>query len=381
MSTFRSLIRPAIFRLIRPGLSAARGLVTVLAVFSVTVAGFSAPAFAAPSLAQPAGAASTSLQAPAVAPAQWTASVQAGVFVPATGRVVDTTTGLGGISGAVAANTWHPFQMLGMAGVPTSGVDAVLVTLTVVNSTSANAALLEPNTARNHETTTLYSGVNDTVSNSAIIAVGTDGKLALYSTTSQQFFVDVQGYFTAGDTPAPGGFVSVAASRVIDTRVGIGYPAGDWTGTGIKSLTLKGKGGVPDTASAVFANITVISTDAAHPVLATLPGGGFYGGGGPGTTLNFRGNEITAVAAVLNMNAAGVVDISHTLSATGVQVVVDIQGYFDGRSPTVPSPLSSHGSMTPRRSTHRSRRAEGSRCRSPELEDCLQRRRTLPVLS
>lgn len=131
-----------------------------------------------------------------------------------------------------------------------------------------------PNTAR-HRTTVLFSGANDTISNSAIIAVGTDGKLAQISSTSQQFIVDVQGYFTSGSTPAPGGFASVPTSQVIDTRNGTGYPAGAWTGTAVKSLALKGTGGVPDTATAVFANITVISTDAPDVIFATLPGDGF----------------------------------------------------------------------------------------------------------
>lgn len=262
---------------------------------------------------------------------QSTPSVQSVVFVPTTGRVVDTREGLGGITGPLTPDTWYPFQILGMAGVPTANVDSVMVTLTVVDSTGASAAQVVPNTARQRETTVLFSGIGDTVSNSAIIAVGSDGKLALIASTSQQYMVDVQGYFTAGDTPAPGGFVSVPASRVVDTRVGIGYPAGAWAGTGIKSLTLKGKGGVPDTATAVFANITVISTDAPNPILEARPGGGFDAGGGSGTSLNYRGNDITAVAAVLNLNAAGVVDIKHIASAVGLQVVIDIQGYFDGQ--------------------------------------------------
>jgi RHS repeat-associated protein len=205
------------------------------------------------------------------------------------------------------------------------------VTLTVVGSTGASAAQVVPNTGRQRETTVLFSGTGDTVSNSAIVAVGTDGKLALIASTSQQFIVDVQGYFTAGDTPAPGGFVSVPTSRVIDTRNGTGYPAGPWTGTAVKGLTLKGKGGVPDTATAVFANITVLSTDASDPILETLPGGGFDAGGAAGTSLNYRGNETTAVAAVLNLNAAGVVDIKHYVSTVGVNVIIDIQGYFDGQ--------------------------------------------------
>ncbi|UKA75061.1 RHS repeat domain-containing protein [Arthrobacter sp. FW306-07-I] len=306
-------------------------MITTVVALSITIAGLSAPAFAVPGSVGSVSAAPASIQTPGLAPMQSTPSVQAGVFVPVQGRVVDTRTGQGGITGPLTPNTWYPFQILGAGGVPTTGVDAVLVSLTVVGSTSASAAQVVPNTARQRETTVLYSGTGDTMSNSAIVAVGTDGKLALLATTSQQFIVDVQGYFTSGDTPAPGAFVSVPTSRVIDTRDGTGYPAGAWTGTGIKSLTLKGKGGVPDTATAVFANITVISTDAPNPIFETLPGGGFDAGAGPGTSLNFRGNEITAVAAVLNLNAAGVVDIKHYASTAGVNVIVDIQGYFDGQ--------------------------------------------------
>lgn len=308
-----------------------RLIIAAVVACTVIIAGLSAPAFAVPSALEPTGIAPASVQAPSLVPMQSTPSVQAGVFVPTTGRVVDTRTGLGGISGPLTPDTWYPFQILGMAGIPTTNVDSVVVTLTVVGSTGASAAQVVPNTARQRETTVLYSGTGDTVSNSAIIAVGTDGKLALLASTSQQFIVDVQGYFTAGDTPAPGGFVSVPTSRVVDTRNGTGYPAGAWTGTAVKSLTLKGKGGVPDTATAVFANITVISTDAPDPIFETLPGGGFDAGGGAGTSLNFRGNEITAVAAVLNLNASGVVDIKHYTSTVGVNVIIDIQGYFDGQ--------------------------------------------------
>lgn len=329
MNLFQRRREPAFFRSISAASPGIRAFLVFVVALAVALYGFAVPASAAPaSVAPPAQA------GPAVVPAQSTPSVQAGVFVPVQGRAVDTRSGLGGITGPVTANTWYPFQILGQAGVPGTGVDSVLVNLTVVGGTTSNAAQLVPNTARHRDTTVLFSGANDTISNSAIIAVGTDGKLALISSTSQQFIVDVQGYFTSGSTPAPGGFASVPTSRVIDTRNGTGYPAGAWTGTAVKSLALKGTGGVPDTATAVFANITVISTDAPDVIFATLPGDGFATMTDPGTTINFRGNETTAIAAVLDLNAAGVVDIKHYASATGFHVLVDIQGYFDGQVST-----------------------------------------------
>ncbi|MBT8161712.1 MULTISPECIES: hypothetical protein [Arthrobacter] len=335
MTIVRSRRKPAFFQPVSVGFLTLRILIAAIVAAALGVYGLSAPAFAAPASTGSGPLASSSVRAPALAPMQSTPSVQAGVFVPVQGRAVDTRSGLGGITGPVAAGTWYPFQILGQAGVPATGVATVLVNLTIVGGTAPNAAQLVPNSGRHHETTVLFSGAGDTISNSAAIAVGSDGKLALYSSTSQQFIVDVQGYYTSGSTPAPGGFVSVPTSRVIDTRDGTGFPAGAWTGTAVKSVTLKSKGGVPDTAGAVFANITVISTDASNPVFATLPGDGFAQGGNPGTSINFRGNQTTAIGAVLQMNAAGVVDIKHYMSVTpGVNVLIDIQGYFDGQVST-----------------------------------------------
>jgi RHS repeat-associated protein len=334
MTPARSRRQPALLQPVSARYSALRAVIVAFLALGLSAVGLSAPAFALTAASRPTALSPAVVQAPAVVPAQSTPSVQAGVFVPVQGRAVDTRSGLGGITGPVTANTWYPFPILGRVGIPTTGVDAVLVSLTVVGGTEPNAAQLVPNTARQRDTTVLLSGSTDTVSNSAVIAVGSDGQLALISSTSQQFIIDVQGYFTAGDTPAPGGFVSLPTSRVIDTRDGTGYPAGAWSDTGIKSLTLKGKGGVPDTATAVFANITVISTDTPNIILETLPGGGFANGGAAGTSINYRGHATTAIAAVLNLNAAGVVDIKHFASTTGIHVLVDIQGYFDGQVST-----------------------------------------------
>lgn len=328
---------PAFFKPVSGIFGPFRAFLIVLTVLATALYGFAVPAYAAPVPALvpalvPAAVAEAG-RAPALVPAQSTPSVQAGVFVPVQGRALDTRSGLGGVTGPVPANTWMPFQILGRAGVPSTGVDAVMVTLTVVDGTGPNSAQLVPNTARHRDTTLLFSGVQDTVSNSAIAAVGTDGDPALISSTSQQFIVDVQGYFTSGSTPAPGGFVSVPTSRVIDTRSGTGYPAGQWSGSSVKSLALRGKGGVPDTATAVFANITVINDTASSPVtLAALPGGGFAGGADPGTTINFRASATTAVGAVLNLNAQGIVDLkTGPTYAPGFDVLIDIQGYFDGQ--------------------------------------------------
>src|SRR5579875_4122862 len=64
-----------------------------------------------------------------LAPVAAHADSTAGVFVPTQGRVVDTRSGLGGYSNPLAVGTTRTFQITGLAGVPTSGVTAVSVTL------------------------------------------------------------------------------------------------------------------------------------------------------------------------------------------------------------------------------------------------------------
>lgn len=61
----------------------------------------------------------------------------AGVFVATQGRVVDTRSGVGGYGTPFAAGETRTFQVTGLAGVPTSGVSAVSVTLTAVNASGS----------------------------------------------------------------------------------------------------------------------------------------------------------------------------------------------------------------------------------------------------
>src|SRR4051794_40973471 len=66
----------------------------------------------------------------------------AGLFVPTQGTVLDTRTGIGGVSGPVAANTWYPVPVAGQAGVPTTGVSSVQVSITVLSPTATGLVKL-----------------------------------------------------------------------------------------------------------------------------------------------------------------------------------------------------------------------------------------------
>ncbi len=75
----------------------------------------------------------------------------------------------------------------------------------------------------------------------------------------------------AGAEPAPaaGSFVSLAPSRILDTRTGLGAPAGHGPHPGSVALTVLGRGGIPTTGvGAVVLNVTV--TDTSRPGYVTV---------------------------------------------------------------------------------------------------------------
>ncbi|MCF3138771.1 hypothetical protein LRQ04_05825 [Paenarthrobacter sp. AR 02] len=311
-----------------------RSLFAAFVVSLLAVAGLAAPAMASP-VAVPAAPTTVPAAVPALAPAALptvvTDASQAGVFVPAQGRLVDTRDGSGGVAGPVAANTWTPIQVLGQAGIPASGAKAVVLTVTTVASPADGWTQLASNTDRpTAQTYNLYSGYNDTLSNTSIVTIGSDGKIALRTSVSQHYVIEVQGYFTSGDTVAPGGFVSVPNKRVVDSRDGTGVTAGAWNNDDVKTVNLKNVGGIPDTAGAVFANVIVVSADPNNLTPTLYP----YrpDGTDPNAPLHYRGGETTGVGTTLDLNAEGDITFRVGWSTSPIHVIIDVQGYFDGQA-------------------------------------------------
>jgi hypothetical protein len=316
-------------------MSGGRSLVAAFVVSLLAVAGLCAPAQAAPApsvVTAAVPAAGVPALSPAALPTVVTEAPQAGVFVPTQGRLVDTRNGTGGVVGPVAANTWVPIPVLGRVGIPASGAKAVVLTVTSMNAAGDNWTQLASNTERpSTQTTNLYTGTNEIVSNTSMVPVGTDGQIALRTSVSQHYVIEVQGYFTAGDVPAPGGYVPIMSKRVVDTRNGTGMPAVKWADGEVKTVNLKSAAsGIPQSAGAVFANVILISSNPNDPIPTLYP----YPGGAadPGAPLHYRGGTTTGIGTTLDMNAAGEVSFRVAYSSTPVDVVIDVEGYFDGQA-------------------------------------------------
>ncbi|MBB5868270.1 hypothetical protein F4553_001649 [Allocatelliglobosispora scoriae] len=139
-------------------------------------------------------------------------------------RVLDTRTGTGAPKAVVKPGATVRLQVGGAGGVPTTGVAAVAVNLTVVGPTSAGYLTVFPTGAARPNASSINFAKGETRANSVIVALGTDGKIDIFNAVgSTHILIDVAGYY-ADATPLPDGAAvggqlhPVTPQRLIDTR-------------------------------------------------------------------------------------------------------------------------------------------------------------------
>jgi RHS repeat-associated protein len=135
---------------------------------------------------------------------------------------------------------------------------------------------------------------------------------------------------TSAATPPPGGdLYTVAPCRVLDTRDPQGPYGGPALGAGQpRAFPLVGRCGIPATARAIVANLTVVAPTAAGNVRA-------YPGGIPAPTasvINFPADIVRANNAILGIQQDGtgtlILQAGQPAGAT-VHVLLDVTGYFE----------------------------------------------------
>jgi len=128
------------------------------------------------------------------------------------GNLMDTRTGTGVPKAKIGAGGSVTFQATGVGGVPSTGVSAVLVDFAAISPTATTFLRISASGASGGGTSELNIAASSApLSNSATVAVGSDGKLSVYNGAGTvDVRVDVQGYFTSTNgSGGPGGFVPV----------------------------------------------------------------------------------------------------------------------------------------------------------------------------
>ncbi len=252
-----------------------------------------------------------------------------GSYVPLTpSRIVDTRAGSGE---PYSGDTMGPggsldIQVTGRGGVPTGGVSAVLMNVTVTDTTAPSYLTAYPQ----GESQPLASNLNwlggETVANRVVVPVNpTTGQITVYNDQGNtDVVVDVDGYFTNGGTPPAnaGLFSTITPVRVLDTRT-----TAQTLGPG-DSLTqpMAGVDGIGTQATAVVTNVTV--TDTTAPSYLTV-----Y----PGPTrplasdVNWLAGQTVPNLTVATLSSSGATSVYNDQGNT--DVVIDAFGYFGPRVP------------------------------------------------
>jgi hypothetical protein len=243
-----------------------------------------------------------------------------------------------GTATGTLGNTATSVQVTGEGGVPATGVSAVVLNVTVTNTTAASYLTIWPTGATQPLVSNLNWVAGETVPNRVIVPVGTGGQVSVYNYGgSTDVVIDVGGWFTDSSNASAIGdtYVALSPSRICDTRAAqTGVVAanecnhnGTGTGTlgtaGASSVQVTGEGGVPATGvGAVVANVTATNTTAAS-YLTVWPDGTTRPNA---SDLNWVAGETVPNLVVAELGSDGAVDIYNYSGST--DVIVDVEGYY-----------------------------------------------------
>jgi hypothetical protein len=245
-----------------------------------------------------------------------------GDFIPLGGPavVLDTRTGIGATTGQRGAASTTTFPVLGVGGIPTSGVGAVLARVVVLTPTAATWLELWPDGTTRPTVTMLSAGVGEDISNSAVVKVGDNGKISVYNNTGKvNIAVEVQGYFKSAQGTAGGGFFPVTHARLIDTRNGTGTSTGKIAAGGSRTVQITGSL-IPAGSAGALVNVATPAATAAG-WLAVAPAGGTSR-----PLLNYVAGT-TQSGAAFTLPANGQVTI-YNKGTAAVDVMVNVEGYY-----------------------------------------------------
>lgn len=243
-------------------------------------------------------------------------------------RVLDTRNGIGSRVSHLSGGGQIDVQITGQGGVPAGGVAAVVLNVTVTNTTAPSYLTVFPTAG----TPPLVSNLNftggQTVPNRVVVKVGAGGQVSFFNAAGNADVVaDVGGWFSdasAGGTGA--GFNPLPPTRVLDTRNGIGGFNG-LLGQAPIALALAQVAGIPAMSSATPPTAVVLNVTVADPnapsYLSLWPSGAAQP---TASDLNFVPGQTVPNLVVVKVGADGKVSIFN--AAGGTHVIVDVVGWY-----------------------------------------------------
>ena len=245
-----------------------------------------------------------------------------GALVPVDpSRIADSRTGLQ-IARTVPGSATVPIKVAGRGGVPTTGVSAAVLTLTVAQPQAAGYISAWPGGVTRTNTSPLNFTAGSNIATTTLVPVGSDGTVQLYNGASggTELIVDVVGYIVGGTLASSGAVSAVTPSRIADSRRNqqIGGPVGD---SATVTVTVGGLGPVPSRdVAAVFLTVTVVPRGTGYLSIW------MNGAARPATSaMNFSAGIMSSTTTLVPVDT-GRINLANTSSGS-VDLIVDVIGY------------------------------------------------------
>jgi hypothetical protein len=270
-----------------------------------------------------------------------------GPYVPLTPfRILDTRTSSGHPQAGshVHSQESRNVSILNVSGsgLPTSGVQAVVLNVTAVNPTADTFLTVFPTGSAGVPTASNLNLPAGTVKPNLVeVALGTGGQVTVFNNAGQtDVIMDLEGYVSQAPNGTHGLYNSLAPSRIYDTRndANNNHPGKglSLTPNSTRSINIAGQGGIPATGvGAAILNFTVTNeSGAVGGFLTVFP----HGATRPdASNLNFVDN-VTVANRVIVPVVNGQIDV-YNFSGTN-QMLIDVSGWFtDGSDSTATGAL------------------------------------------
>lgn len=237
-------------------------------------------------------------------------------------------------NGGTTAGVFKTVKVAGVDGLPTTGIGAVSVMLTVADPTGQGQFVGRPNASDPDTLMMIYgAGVGGNTSNTALLAVGDDGSIRIRTGTTQSYVtVNVTGYYTSTENGvSAGGFVPMSGTRIANTINGTGIRQGTLSGGDSITFQVGGANGIPANVGAVALGVIVQNSGGGAGWVRPYPTGGTKSTG----VLNYVSTKgiSTTMTAQVAVGTGGKVTIDTAAGGGTIDVIVDVQGYFMKSNP------------------------------------------------
>jgi RHS repeat-associated protein len=251
-------------------------------------------------------------------------------------RLADTSTGTGDCSPspcallnpATEAASKASVKVTGVAGVPTTGVDSVVLAIHSGGSSANGYLNAYPSGTTAPSTVSMFFTGGQATSNTVVAKVGADGRVTVKTyAASTHVVVEILGWNASA--PAPGGllFSSASPTRILSTNPAQGVctpsPCARLAAGGSTTVQVSGQGPVPTGVAAVALMVHAITPDSAGYFAFSSPGV-TPTPGSPGVPMTY-GTGWTSDLVIVPVGPSGQVTIA---TSTGTDVLFDVVGWY-----------------------------------------------------